>query len=115
MGHLWRIVNPVLSPPQVAFESGDEQAALREYAARAVSAHGHVLVKSEDNGTSWVGVEARAPAVGSVPIAAEVRASTPVTKVEPGEREREDFARLARDEPHFQDKSKPEGSKKTSK
>jgi hypothetical protein len=61
MSNAWRIVNPALEPPQVAFESGDEQAALREYAARDGLAQGLRLVKSEDDGKTWVAVEARAP------------------------------------------------------
>jgi hypothetical protein len=65
---LWRIVNPSLTPHQVAFECGDEQAALREYASRNAQAQGYVLHKSEDDGKSWVGVPVRAPDV-AVPIA----------------------------------------------
>lgn len=57
----WRIVNPALVPPQVAFEAGDEQAAFREFATRDAGAQGLQLVKSDDDGKTWVEVEARAP------------------------------------------------------
>lgn len=57
----WRIVNPALVPPQVAFETGDEQAAFREFATRDAGAQGLQLVKSDDDGKTWVEVEARAP------------------------------------------------------
>lgn len=61
---LWRIVNPALTPHQVAFElTGDEQAALREYAARNGQAQGFILHKSEDEGKSWVESPVRAPDV----------------------------------------------------
>jgi hypothetical protein len=73
---LWRIVNPGLTPPQVAFEcSSDEQAALREYATRNGHAQGFLLHKSEDDGKSWVSVPVRAPDV-AVPIAAQQAAAS---------------------------------------
>jgi len=67
MSNYWRIVNPALDPPQVAFESGDEQAALREYVSRDASANGLKLVKSEDDGKTWTEVAARAPDATSAP------------------------------------------------
>ena len=73
---LYRIVNPALNPHQVAFECGEEQAVLREYAARNAHAQGLILHKSEDDGKSWVEFPARAPDV-AVPIASQVAASRP--------------------------------------
>lgn len=91
---LWRIVNPALSPPQVIFESADEQAALRVFAVGDSSAKGHTLVKSEDDGASWVEVEARAPDVGEARARA---ASAPAAeKSEP-----------ETDEPRFERSKKP--------
>jgi hypothetical protein len=63
----WRIVNPALVPPQVAFEAGDEQAAFREFATRDAGAQGLQLVKSDDDGKTWVEVEARAPEAAAPP------------------------------------------------
>jgi hypothetical protein len=60
MSNRWRIVNPALVPAQVVAESGDEQAILRQCATRDPS-DGLKLVKSEDDGKTWVEVEARAP------------------------------------------------------
>jgi hypothetical protein len=60
MSNLWRIVNPALNPPQVVAESGDEQAILRQCATRDPS-DGLKLLKSEDDGKTWIEVEARAP------------------------------------------------------
>lgn len=71
----YRILNPALNPPQVVFEHNDEQATLRDYAARH-DAHmqGLIIAKSEDNGMSWVGVQVRAPDV-AMPLAAQAAAA----------------------------------------
>jgi hypothetical protein len=72
---IYRILNPALTPPQVVFENNDEQAALRDYAARH-DAHtqGLIITKSEDGGTSWTGVTVRPPDV-AVPLAAQAAAA----------------------------------------
>jgi hypothetical protein len=93
----WRIVNPALEPPRVEFESADEQATLREFAARDASLRGYQLLKSEDDGKTWTQVEARAPDAASAGEKAEQR--------------------KARDDAEASDpdKSKSEGSRKASK
>jgi len=60
MSNRWRIVNPGLVPAQVVSESSDEQAILRQCATRDPN-DGLKLLKSEDDGKTWVEVEARAP------------------------------------------------------
>ena len=74
---LWRIVNPALNPIQVVHECGEEQAALREYAARNGHLQGFLLHKSEDDGQSWVAVPARSPDV-AVPAAVSQAVGSPV-------------------------------------
>jgi len=91
MSNRWRIVNPALLPAQVVAESGDEQAIFREYATRDASANGFKLLKSEDDGKTWVEVEARAPEAASAMTAAE------------------------KSDEAFGDRSRHEGSKKASK
>jgi hypothetical protein len=81
MSNRWRIVNPALNPPQVAFESDDEQAALREYAAR--EGYLRELHKSEDEGQTWAVVEARAP--DGPKAAAKVEKSDDSRELERGE------------------------------
>ncbi|HMI86813.1 MAG TPA: hypothetical protein VK550_22120 [Polyangiaceae bacterium] len=74
---VYRILNPALTPPQIVFEcNDDEQAALRDYAARH-DAHtqGLIIAKSEDGGASWVGVKVRPPDV-ALPLAAQAAAAS---------------------------------------
>jgi hypothetical protein len=78
MSNLWRIVNPALIPAQVVAESGDEQAILRQCATRDAS-DGLKLLKSEDDGTTWVEVEVRAPdAVAPVAEKSDAETRRPV-------------------------------------
>lgn len=65
----WRIVNPALEPARVEFETGDEQAALTQFAARDASLRGFKLLKSDDDGKTWAEVEARAPSAAAAPAA----------------------------------------------
>jgi len=76
MSNLWRIVNPALAPPQVIFESVDEQASLRVFAVGDARARGFTLNKSEDDGKTWAEVEARAPDAASSPVAEKSDADT---------------------------------------
>lgn len=66
MSNRWRIVNPALVPAQVVAESSDEQVILRQCATRDPS-DGLKLLKSEDDGKTWVEVEARAPDAAARP------------------------------------------------
>jgi hypothetical protein len=72
---IYRILNPALNPPQVVFEGNDEQATLRDYAARH-DAHtqGLIISKSENGGMSWTAVPIRAPDV-ALPLAAQAAAA----------------------------------------
>lgn len=82
MSNLWRVVNPALNPPQVHFESGDEQAVLREFATRNAAAQGHKLVKSEDDGKTWMEIEHRAPDPQHVTTATETLKTDEPTSLE---------------------------------
>ena len=64
----WRIVNPALEPARVEFETGDEQAALTQFAARDAGLRGFKLLKSDDEGKTWAEVEARAPSAAAAPV-----------------------------------------------
>ena len=71
----WRIVNPALEPARVEFETGDEQAALTQFAARDASLRGFKLLKSDDDGKTWAEVEARAPSAAAPATSAPVEPS----------------------------------------
>ncbi len=78
MSNVWRVVNPALNPPQVLLETGDEQTALREHAAR--EGYLRELHKSEDEGKTWAVIEARAPDAAPPPRAEKAPSIPPLAE-----------------------------------
>jgi hypothetical protein len=98
MSNRWRIVNPALNPAQVVFESGDEPSTLRECATRDASANGFKLLKSEDDGKTWVEAEMYRLAGGAGGEARAHDVAAPTTEksdVETYERSRHEVSKKA--------------------